>query len=91
MQTYAFLIKAKAKATDAKHLFAGYLQNPIPALNAKLPIFLKMQKSKPGAARLICSRFGQTGLLLMTCRKRASWTIPGATATNSTKTDVRGS
>lgn len=83
MNNYAYLIKAKAKATEAKAIFAGSLQNPILALNVKSSIFSKTQESTLAAVLTTSCRSALTGLSLMIYQMKAFSMIHGATATNS--------
>lgn len=90
MLTYAYLIKAKAKATEAKTCFAGSLRNQIPVQNAKSSIFSKTTILPSVVAPTINYLSAPTGLLLTIFLRKAHLMTHGAIVTNWQKTSKRG-
>lgn len=88
MLTYAYLIKAKAKATEAKNLFAGSLRNQIPEQNAKSSIFSKITVLPSVVAPTINYLPAPTGLLLTIFLRKAPSMTHGAIVTNWPKTSA---
>ncbi|WP_432748101.1 hypothetical protein [Klebsiella michiganensis] len=82
MNNYPYLIKAKAKANEAKVSSAGSLLNPILAPSAKSWTSWKTLKLTLAAAPAISCRSAPTGSSLMTYRKKVYWMTPGAIATS---------
>ena len=82
MNNYPYLIKAKAKANEAKSLFCWFSANPILAPSAKSWTSWKTLKLTLAAAPAISCRSAPIGSSLMTYRKKVYWMTPGAIATS---------
>lgn len=82
MNTYAYIIKAKAKATDSKASFVGSLQNQTRALNAKFSTFWKITGSKLDVVLTTSCQYALTGLLSTICLKKVRWMTHGVIVTS---------
>jgi hypothetical protein len=81
MNNYPYLIKAKAKANEAKSLFCWFSAKSDSRAERKILDILEDAEINVGRGAISC-RSAPTGSSLMTYRKKVYWMTPGAIATS---------